>query len=156
MVVHVRQSCNIETVVVRPLLIVCDGTIVGNIRAVIDLEAVGLIEHRIAEPIPLFLCPIHESSVASVSGQFRGEKEETAVRSNVLVVVAIVESEHLPSETTIALVVPAVRLSIEHRLCHGGPRRSIVGWRREVQLCSVHCGKCPEDLIVVSFALTLI
>jgi hypothetical protein len=27
----------------------------------------------------------------------------------------------LPSETTSTLVVPAGRLSIENRLCHGGP-----------------------------------
>lgn len=156
MVVHVRQSSDIEAVVVRPLLVICNGTVVGDIRAVIDLEAVGLIEDRTTEPIPLFLCPVHKSSIASVSGQFRGEEEEPAVRGNVLVVVAIVESKHLPSETTGALVVPAVRLSIEHRLCHSGPRRSIVGRCREVELCGVHCRKSPEDLIVVSFALTLI
>jgi len=155
-VVHVRQSCDIEAIVVRPLLVVCDGAVVGDIRAVIDLESVGLIEHRITEPIPLLLCPIDESSVASVSGQFRSEKEETAVRGNVLVIVAVVEGKHLPSETTIALVVPAIRLSIEYRLCHCGPRRSVVAWRREVEFCGVHCGEGPEDLIVVSFAFTLI
>lgn len=156
MVVHVRQSCDVEAVIVRPLLIVCDGAIVGNIRAIVDLEPVRLVQHRTAEPIPLLLCPIDESSVASVSSQFRGEKEETAVRGNVLIVVAVVESKHLPSETTSTLVVPAGRLSIKNRLCHGSPRRSIVRWSREVELCGVHCGKCPEDLIVVSFAFTLV
>jgi hypothetical protein len=155
-VVHVRQSCDIKAIVVRPLLVVCDGAVVGYIRAVVDLKPVGLVEYRIAEPIPLLLCPIDESSVASVSGQFRGEKEETTVRGNVLIVVTVVEGKHLPSETTVALVVPAVRLSIEYRLCHSGPRRSVVAWRWEVEFCGVHRGKGPEDLIVVSFAFTLI
>ena len=156
MVVQVRQSCDIKAIVVRPLLIVCDSAVVGNIRAVVDLVAVKLEEYRIAEPIPLLLCPIHESAVAGVSSQLAGKKEEPAVCSNVLVVVAVVEGKHLPSETTIALVVPAIRLSIEYRLCHCGPRRSVVAWRREVEFCGVHCGEGPEDLIVVSFAFTLI
>ena len=155
-VIHIRQSCDIEAVVVRPLLVVGYSTIVGNIRAVIDLEAVGLIQYRLTEPIPLLLCPIVESGVAGISGQFGSEKEEAAVRGNVLVVVTVVEGKHLPSKTTIALFVPTVRLTVEYRLCHGGPRRSIVRRSREVELRSIHCRKGPEDLIVVSFTLTLI
>jgi len=156
MIIHVGQSSEIETIVVRPLLIVCDCAIVGYIRAVIDLESVLLEENRITEPIPLLLCPINKSAVTSVSSQLRSEEEETTVRSDVLVVVAIVKSKHLPSETTIAVVVPAVGLSVEHRLCHRSPGGSVVAWGREVELRSVHRGKGPEDLIVVSFALALV
>jgi hypothetical protein len=155
-IVHVRQSRKIEAIVVRPLLIVCNGAIVGDIRSIVDLVTVKLEEYRIAEPVPLLLCPINESAVASVSSQLRGEEEETAVRGNVLVIVAIVECEHLPSETTVAIVVPAICLSIEHRLCHSSPRRRIVARCREVEFCGVHCRKGPEDLIIVSFALTLV
>jgi hypothetical protein len=120
-VVDVCESGDVEAIIVRPLLGVWFGAVVADIGAVVDLEVVGLVEDRVAEPLPLLLDRIDKSGVAGVAGQFRTEEEEAAVGGDVLIVVAVVESEHLPSKAAAALVVPAVGLAVEDRLRHGGP-----------------------------------
>jgi len=54
-IVYVCESGNVEAVIVRPLLGVCYCAIVAYIGTVVDLETVGLVEDRVAEPLPLFL-----------------------------------------------------------------------------------------------------
>jgi hypothetical protein len=120
-VVDVCQSGNVEAVVVRPLLGVWLRAIVADIRTIVDLKIVGLVEDRVAEPLPLLLDRINKGGVSSIASQLCAEEEEAAVGCDVLVVVAVVESEHLPSKAAAAVVVPAVGLTVEDRLCHGGP-----------------------------------
>ena len=112
-VVDVCESGDVEAVVVRPLLGVWFRAVVADVRAVVDLEVVGLVEDRVAEPFPLLLDRIDERGVSSIPGQLCTQKEETAVGGDVLVVVAVVESEHLPAKAAAAVVVPAVGLAVE-------------------------------------------
>lgn len=113
-VVDVCESGDVEAVVVRPLLGVWFRAVVADVRAVVDLEVVGLVEDRVAEPLPLLLDRIDKSGVSSIPGQLCAEEEEAAVCCDVLVVVAVVESEHLPSKAAAAMVVPAVGLAVEY------------------------------------------
>jgi len=52
-VVYVCESGNVEAIVVGPLLVVCFCAVVAYISTVVDLEIVGLVEDRVAEPLPL-------------------------------------------------------------------------------------------------------
>lgn len=113
-VVDVCESGDVESIVVRPLLGVWFRAVVADVRAVVDLEVVGLVEDRVAEPLPLLLDRIDKSGVSSIPGQLCAEEEEAAVCCDVLVVVAVVESEHLPSKAAAAMVVPAVGLAVEY------------------------------------------
>lgn len=114
-IVKVGEACDVEAVVVRPLLVIGFLAIDANVSSIVDLECILLIEHRTREPFPLLLGPVHKSVVvANVSCKLRGEEEESTICSNVLVIVSVVECKHLPSQTTIAVVVPSACLSVEH------------------------------------------
>jgi hypothetical protein len=112
-IVDVCQSGNVKAVIVRPLLGVWFRAVVADIRTVVDLESVGLVKDRVAEPLPLLLDRIDKSGVSGITSQLCAEEEEAAVGCDVLVVVAVIESEHLPSKTAAAVVVPAVGLAVE-------------------------------------------
>ena len=127
-----------------------------RIRSVKDL--VGAADQAdLHRPLVRLGRPLSISLVASVSIQASGNIEETALRNGVLVVVAVVEWEDLPSQTTAtSLVVPSACLTVEDCLCESEPTGLVI-WRVWVaDFGGCHGGHAPEGLIVVTQRLGLV
>lgn len=147
---------HVDAGVVGPLDVVQVRASDLRISAVKDL--VGAADqadfHR---PLVRLSRPLRISFVTSVGVQTRRDVEETALCDRVLVIVAVVESKNLPSQTTTAsLVVPSCRLTVEHGLCKSKPTRLVV-WRiRIARLGRRHGRHAPESLIVITQRLGLV
>ena len=101
--------------------------------------------------------PLIVSLVASVGIQARCNVEETTLRNRVLVVVAVVEGENLPSQTSsTSLVVPSSGLTVEDCLCQGKPARLVIRRIGVANFGGCHGCHSPEGLIVVSEGLGLV
>ena len=118
-VVHDRSSKQEDSCIVGPLdpidvaaIESCMGTIVEVIVLVHQTDSLS--------PIKCLLRPLRISIVARIQSQSSPQVEETTVGDGVFVIVSSVESENLPSQTAITiLIVPPARLIVENRLCQG-------------------------------------
>jgi hypothetical protein len=148
---------HVDTRVVGPLDVVQVRAIDSRVGSVEDLVR-ATDQADVHRPLVRLRRPLRVSLIASVSVQPRRDIEETALRNRVLVVVAVVESENLPPETTAAsLVVPSRRLAVENCLCESQPAGLIV-WRiRVADFGRCHGCHAPEGLVVVAerFGLVL-
>jgi hypothetical protein len=153
-----HHSCaeHVDASVVRPLNVVQIRAVDLGISTVKDLVSTTD-QADVERPSVRLGRPLIVSLVASVGIQARCNVEETALRNRVLVVVAVVESENLPSQTSSTrLVVPSRGLTVEDCLCQGKPARLVIGGVRVANFGGRHGCHAPEGLIVVSERLGLV
>jgi len=154
-VVHVCSAGEVYTSVIGPLDLGGDYTL-GDMGSVVDLV---ILRHQAIAltPIVRLLRPIRVRLIAGVSCEPRTQMEKQTVGDRVLVVVALVRREDLPSQSTATRSsIPAPSLSVEHCLCQGKPLRFILGRVGVSALSGGHGGNAPEGLIVVSESERLI
>ena len=72
--------------------------------------------------------------VSSVAGEPGSDVEETAICNGILIPVAVVEREDLPTQTSATLCVDPLRLCIEDCLGQGEPGGMARIWVSEVHL----------------------
>lgn len=108
-------------------------------------------------PVPALFCPVNICLVMCVCTQSRSQIEEATITGRVLVIVAIVETVHLPSQAaTTCRGIPSHCLSIEDSLGKRKPLRLIGWWIWEIILCSCHGSEGPVHLVIVSEVDSLI
>ena len=151
-VVHNSAAVEETSSVIRPLKW-CDArTVLLSLRSIIYPIFIRQKRH-VTSPIIALRRPVRIRLVAGVGSQTRGELEECPRADGVLVVVALVESEDLPTETSTACRgVPTRGLFIEDSLRQGHPRVRGDERRgeREILLGGVHGRESPHGLIIVA------
>ena len=102
-IVHVCSPHEISAHVVGPLELIRYGTVVLDLRAIVDHVVTGEKRCRI-DPVVRFIRPVRISGVASIPEKAGCELEEPTVRDAVLVVITVVPGEDLPSESSAAIL----------------------------------------------------
>lgn len=106
------------------------------------------------QPIPRLHRPVSVGLIAGVGEQSRSQVHEAGIGGRVLVVVAQIEHEDLPSQAAAAvLVVPSQLLAVPYSLCQRKPLRLIRRRVREFVLGRRHGRHAPEGLVVVALLL---
>lgn len=101
--------------------------------------------------------PVRVRGVLGLQIQPSSEIEEDAVGSRVLVVVAGVKGEDLPSKTAVAVLgVPSLHKVVEDVHSEILPLRLILGRARESALGGGNGGQGPDALIIVALGLGLV
>lgn len=101
--------------------------------------------------------PLRVRAVAGLLKQPGGEIEEDGVGGRVLVVVAGVEGENLPSKATAAVLdVPSRHKLVEDVAGEVQPLGLILGRARKSVFSRSHGGQSPDALIIVAFARGLV
>lgn len=115
-VVHVRGADEESASVISPQVVINLRAIDGVVSAIVK-EVVGVSKVDVADPIPHPVSPLSVGVVTGVSGQAGGHIEEAAVRDGVLVIVAGVEREDLPPQSSgTSRGVPSQSLRVEDSL----------------------------------------
>lgn len=170
-VVHVCCAEGKHSVVVRKLLLVDDGAVVGDMGTIVDRVCLGVYVFNTLDPVPRLLGPVGSPLgirfVVGISGQSGSQIEETAVgdgylcqlqplfqgsKLTVLVVVAVVGEGNLPPQSSTARVIMSTRgrLGVENGLCEGKPARLVVGGVGKPVLGRQHGRHAPESLVIIS------
>ena len=155
-VVHYCAAEKIDPCVVRPSRVVFFGAVVCVLRTVEDFVRIGYKPHA-GNPVIYLQSPISICLVPRVQCQSRRKIEETAVRDSIFIVVAIVECEDLPPESSIACCgIVSRSLCIEDSLRKSQPSRTPLRRIWKFRLRSSHCSHSPEPLIIIPFCFRLI
>lgn len=155
-IVHVGSPCKVDASVVCPLVVVEICAFQKHVCAIEEVPIRVDQANRI-RPVVRSFSPIRIGMIARVHCQAGGNVEKAAVRNGVLVVVAVVESEDLPPETTVAgRIVPALSLSFKDSLGESEPLCLTRRWVGKVVLSGRHSSHSPKALIIVPFCFGLI
>lgn len=103
------------------------------------------------------ICPVCIRVVAGVYSEPGRDVEEAAIGDGVLVIIAVVEGEDLPSQTSSAGgIVPSPGLRLKNGLRQTEPLRLAARGIWEVVLSGRHGSQAPETLVVVAFGPGLV
>lgn len=101
MIVHISQTANSDSIVIRPLRMIRirASVFIGDGGTIEDRVSRVVVKNRTGAPFPLFLCPINVRSIPGVPRQACSQLEEAKVRDGIFVIVARVEGVDLPPKT---------------------------------------------------------
>lgn len=144
--VHSSRTEEIDTCVVRELLLVNGCTIAERSGAIVDVVTV-VHQANTAHPGPVLFGALSVRSITGIQSETSGDVEETPISDRVFVIVAIQHAVGLPAETATTRVVDLVLLDVVDCLSQSKILRLVGRWVGEAQLSCCHCGHGPESLI---------
>ena len=153
---HDSRGVQHHACAVRPLHMIQLGAVLRVVCSVEDL-VVRTQQANTGHPVPSLVDPVGVGLIAGVGVQASGKVKKSSIGRRVLVVVTVVEGENLPSQSsTASRRVPSNSLGVED----GGSDRDPSGSpRRRVGILVLgrgHDSKSPENLVVISFGLSLV
>ena len=157
LVPHNSSAIEENSRIIRPLDVILLRTVEKTVSTVEDLPGLTVYQSDVRYPVVRFFGPLEVCLILSKRSETCGDVEEAAIRDRVLVMIAIIEREDLPPQSSAAcLHIPPASLRVEYTLSKSQPLWLILRRIWEAILGSGHGSEGPEHLIVIAFRFCLI